>query len=209
MRRILAILSVIMLFLVSGCVTIHSEVKINENQSGKWVATVIGEGTGALSRQDITNSIDKTGIKDYKLVPLDAQQKEIQDKEVKSSNAWKFEVNFKDAKELNGLAQVITDSKPIQNIMPLEENSNIMKVNLGTSKGTTTITIDGNIIEETINTGILKDTHTVSFGKGEKIEFQYKKLTFIEKYGVYFGIISAVVALVVGYIVWRKKRLQE
>ena len=95
------------MILVSGCVKIDSDIKVNSDFSGKWQAVVQSQ-VGPLSRGDVEQEIRKTGLTGYTVYPISNEGKVIKDKDAKGAFPnWQIEAEFKNSQELAKLGHAL------------------------------------------------------------------------------------------------------
>ena len=144
MRRLsLMILSLCML-LLSGCATIDSDVKIDNDGSGTWNATIQSQAE-PLEKEVITELIKEYPMPTYtiKAINNDGKTITVEDNE-----------NLAPALEKTTTGDYIVD--------------------LGTSLGNTTISVSGTIDKASVQSGTLKNDNTILFTLGEHIRFVFK-----------------------------------
>lgn len=188
MRKLLFLLCSFCMILVSGCVKIDSDIKVNSDFSGKWQAVVQSQ-VGPLSRGDVEQEIRKTGLTGYTVYPISNEGKVIKDKEAKGAfNNWQIEADFKNSQELAKLGHALgtVGGRDIRDVItPLPDNDKVYKFSLGRSPGVTKITLDADISKDTIGGGTLEG-NTVTYQEGQEIYFQFTKNTPVLAYIGYF-----------------------
>ena len=202
----LMILSLCML-LLSGCATIDSDVKIDNDGSGTWNAQINSQA-GPLPKDSITEIIKEYNIQDYTIKALDDQGKEItvNDGDETPYNVWTIKSKFSNVEELNKVRDAMTLRNKNQGpLLALEKTtSGSYIVDLGTSQGKTTVTVSGEIDPVSVQTGTLTDKNTVTFTQNSHIRFIFKPS---HSWLFYIGIGVAIVAVIGGgYIFYLRRK---
>lgn len=202
----LMILSLCML-LLSGCATIDSDVKIDNDGSGTWNAQINSQA-GPLPKDSITEIIKEYNIQDYTIKALDDQGKEItvNDGDETPYNVWTIKSKFSNVEELNKVRDAMTLRNKNQGpLLALEKTtSGSYIVDLGTSQGKTTVTVSGEIDPVSVQTGTLTDKNTVTFTQNSHIRFIFKPN---HSWLFYIGIGVAIVAVIGGgYIFYLRRK---
>ncbi len=207
MRKLpLMILSLCML-LLSGCATIDSDVKIDNDGSGTWNAQIKSQA-GPLPKDSITEIIKEYSLQDYTIKAIDDQGKEItvDDSDETPYNVWTVKSKFNSVEELNKVRDAMTLRNKNQGpLLALEKTtSGSYIVDLGTSQGKTTVTVSGEIDPASVQTGTLTDKNTVTFTQNNHIRFIFKPS---HGWLFYIGIGVAIVAVIGGgYIIYLRRK---
>lgn len=177
MRKILFLFSFLCVVFLSGCVTINSDIHVRSDFSGEWTS-VIQSQVGPFTRSDLEGEIQKAGLTDYKLSPIGSDGKVVANDQTRGAySTWQLEMRFKDSADLTKLGRTLLSSHrvgAVDIISPVDGNNKVYNFQMGTAVGVTRITIDGNIIKESVGAGSLKD-NTVTYYRGQQIRFQFEK----------------------------------
>lgn len=176
MRRLcLMILSLCMLVL-SGCATINSDITIKNDGSGTWDATVNSQA-GPLEKKIITDALTQNNVQNYTLKAPNAEGKmqTVEESDTTSRPVWNVEVKFANGTELEQMRNAITSQFTGKSKEPALQKTadDAYIVDLGTAAGQTNITVDGDIIKESVQDGAIKG-NTVTFPENSKIHFTFK-----------------------------------
>lgn len=213
MKRLMLLCVFVMALLVAGCAQVTSEIKVDSDFGGSWQATI--QAPAPISKDDIlsavadkkegTQSIDVIKIK---LVPVDATGKEISgDTPGMRSQSWKLKTKFANKDELASISKIAfgrsNGDKAINVIYPYGDDPDVYMFNLGQASGTTTITVPGTIIKESVGKGMVKSDDTIVFAQGTPIKFQFKKSG---SWGIIIGGVLAIVVVAGGFVWYRRRQ---
>ena len=207
MRKLcLMILSVCML-LLSGCATIDSDVKINRDGSGTWDAKISSQA-GPLPKEAISDIIIKYNVQNATIKALDKEGKEItiEDGDKTPYNMWTVKSKFNNIEKLNTVRDAMTlRDKGDGPLLAMEETtSGSYIVDLGTSRGETTVTVSGEIDPASVQTGELTNKNTATFSQNSHIRFIFKP---DHGWLFYIGIGAAIVLVIGGgYIFYLRRK---
>ncbi len=209
MRKVLFLFSFLCVVFLSGCVTINSDIHVRSDFSGEWTS-VIQSQVGPFARSDLEGEIQKAGLTDYKLSPIGSDGKVVANDQARGAySAWQLEMKFKDGEDLTRLGRALLSSNDVGAagiISPADGNNKVYNFQMGKAVGVTRITIDGNIIKESVGAGSLKD-NTVTYYQGQQIRFQFEKKSSMLLYLGY-----AAILLVIGggaYYFYTKRKNTE
>lgn len=194
MRRLcLMILSICMLVL-SGCATIDSDVHINRDGSGTWDATVSSQ-SGPLEKKMITDTLANNNVQNYTLKAPNAEGKmtTVEDSDTTARKVWKVETKFANGTELEQIRNAITARFSGTSKEPALQKTadDAFIIDLGKAAGQTKITVDGDIIKESVQDGALNG-NTVTFPPNSKIHFTFKPS---HSWLLYVGIILGIIII--------------
>lgn len=171
----LMILSLCMLIL-SGCATINSDIKVNKDGSGTWDATITSKG-GPIEKKIITDTLTKNNVQSYtiKAPNADGNMTVVEDADTTSREVWKIETKFANGTELERMRDAITTRLKGKSSEPaLQKTSDgHFIIDLGRAPGTTNITVDGEILRDSVQDGTAKN-NTVTFPENKQIHFTFK-----------------------------------
>ena len=207
MRRLSLIILSFCMLLLSGCVTIDSDVKIDSDGSGTWNAQVKSQA-GPLPKETITEILTENNVQNYTINALDDQGKvvTVEDGDNTPYNIWTVKTKFNDVETLNKVRDAMTLRNKNQGpLLALEKTtSGSYIVDLGTSQGKTTVTVSGEIDPVSVQTGTLTDKNTVTFTQNSHIRFIFKPS---HGWLFYIGIGVAIVAVIGGgYIFYLRRK---
>ena len=177
MRKLsLMILSLCML-LLSGCATIDSDVKIDNDGSGTWNATIQSQA-GPLEKEVITELIKEYPMPTYtiKAINNDGKTITVEDNDTTPYKSWLIASEFKNIDEFTLIRNAMVLKSKNENLAPALEKTTTGDyiVDLGTSLGNTTISVSGTIDKASVQSGTLKNDNTILFTLGEHIRFVFK-----------------------------------
>lgn len=210
MRKLfLSLFCIPLLFLLSGCVHVQSDITIEDNLSGKWKAKISSESP--ISTQDIRSKLDQAGITDYQLEEnmekISTQHNgRIEEREVPVYLLTKSFANANELTDLRNKFQDIFGTHPgdIAALTVDPENPRRYHVTLGNSNSKTQVTVPGKIIPESVSKGAITNDHTVVFYDNTPVQFRFEKSAWWQSYWVWGSGILLLVALG-GIYFFRKK----
>ena len=188
MRRLsLMILSLCML-LLSGCATIDSDVKIDNDGSGTWNATIQSQAE-PLEKEVITELIKEYPMPTYtiKAINNDGKTITVEDNDTTPYKSWLIASEFKNIDEFTLIRNAMVLKSKNENLAPALEK-----------------TTTGDYIVDLGQSGTLKNDNTILFTLGEHIRFVFKPS---HGWLFYIGIGVAIVAVIGGgYIFYLRRK---
>lgn len=212
MRKLCMCMLMILSFLLTGCVHVFTDIDLNRDMSGTWKSEIFPEMN--ISEQDARQSLDKVGIKDYTLRPI---QKSFTDSQGNSReiNGFEFKKKFDNDLDLlqlvNQLAAATSGTIPHREkiLQRSTEDEDIYTFDMGRSTERTTITVPGTIIEDSVGEGTLKSSNKIEYTSGQRIHFRFEKSSIFMVIFKWILIICGLILLLGAGLIFYLRRKQS
>lgn len=212
MRKLCMCMLMVLSFLLTGCVHIFTDIDLNRDMSGTWKSEMFLEMN--MSEQEVRQSLDKAGVKDYTLRSIKKTFKDSKGNS-KEVTGFEFEKKFDSDLDLlqlvNQLADATSGTIPHRKsvLQRSTEDEDIYIFNLGRSTERTTITVPGTIIKDSIGEGTLKSSDKVEYTSGQKINFRFEKSSIFMVIFKWILIICGLILLLGAGLIFYLRRKQS